>query len=115
MGKTMVRQKRGFVSRHIEVNCVPNDPVDTRCGGPHWLGFDFYVDFDEDAAEIEKFIRDTLKKYQKPLDGRLIVGQSEEVVAKLWTRDMIDECIGKDDQVPTTGSHDHERSKRGYR
>ena len=27
----------------ICVNCVPNDPVDIRCGGPNYLGFDFFV------------------------------------------------------------------------
>ena len=25
----------------IGVNCVINDPVDVRCGGPQYLGFDF--------------------------------------------------------------------------
>lgn len=25
----------------ISVDCVSNDPVDIRCGGPEFLGFDF--------------------------------------------------------------------------
>lgn len=28
----------------ISVNCVANDPVDIRCGGPNYLGFDFFVE-----------------------------------------------------------------------
>ena len=27
----------------IGVDCVENDPVDIRCGGPEYLGFDFFV------------------------------------------------------------------------
>lgn len=31
----------------ICVDCVKNDPVDISCGGPDYLGFDFYVQKDK--------------------------------------------------------------------
>ena len=43
----------------ISVDCVSNDPVDIRCGGPEFLGFDFYVR-EENTKEMTKFIIMTL-------------------------------------------------------
>ena len=39
----------------ISVDCVANDPVDIRCGGPEYLGFDFNVRV-EQTEEMKKFI-----------------------------------------------------------
>ena len=37
----------------IAVDCVHNDPVDIRCGGPLYLGFDFFVKKEETDEMIE--------------------------------------------------------------
>ena len=40
----------------IGVDCTINDPVDVRCGGPEYLGFDFNVR-KEDSKEMLNFIK----------------------------------------------------------
>lgn len=54
----------------FEVDCVKNDPVDYKAGGPYYLGFDFTIKAKtkEIAYEYEKLIRKALKKYDIPLD-----------------------------------------------
>ena len=36
-------EKKLIKCSRIGVDCVANDPVDIRCGGPEYLGFDFNV------------------------------------------------------------------------
>jgi len=110
----MTKKVEAIQARQISVNCVPNDPVDVKCGGPHYLGFDFYVDADEDMDTMVEFIKGELKRLNKALDGNILVGDTH-LVEKPWTREMITECIEKDNEIPTVGSHQHERSLRGYR
>ena len=50
----------------ISVDCVANDPVDIRCGGPEYLGFDFNVRV-EQTEEMKKFIAVTLEIFEIPL------------------------------------------------
>ncbi|MBR4178199.1 MAG: hypothetical protein IKR57_02480 [Bacilli bacterium] len=50
----------------IGVDCVYNDPVDIRAGGPEYLGFDFFVPEDE-TENMKKYICDCLIKYGVPL------------------------------------------------
>ena len=38
--------------KKISVDSVYNDPVDIRCGGPEYLGFDFYVK-EEEVKDLE--------------------------------------------------------------
>lgn len=45
---------------HISVDCVVNDPVDVRCGGPDFLGFDFFVR-QEETDYMMQAIKITLK------------------------------------------------------
>lgn len=94
--------------RKISVDSVYNDPVDIRCGGPEYLGFDFFVKEDE-IKVMSTFITDTLNKYGVPLNGMYVVGDiyllSED---KVWTKERIDECIKRD------ASYLISESKRGY-
>ena len=83
-----------YKSAHISVDCEENDSVDIRCGGPKYLGFDFYVDLDK-VKQMEKFISSCFKKYQRPVISIHNVGES--LVETLWTKEMIEECIKKYD------------------
>lgn len=94
--------------RKISVDSVYNDPVDIRCGGPEYLGFDFFVK-EEEVKEMTTFIAESLNKYGVPLKDMYIVGStcllSED---KVWTKERIDECIKKD------ASYLISESNRGY-
>ena len=76
-----------------DIACERNDPVDIRCGGPAVLGYDFGVSPDEDEAEILKFLRETLKKYNRPLIGISVKVQKDFPVKHLWTKERMEKCI----------------------
>ena len=76
----------------ICVNCVPNDPVDIRCGGPNYLGFDFFVR-EEETEQMKKFIVVSLKELGIPLvsiSEARIVSISKD---KVWDKKRILTCI----------------------
>jgi hypothetical protein len=77
---------------HIEVNCIQNDWDDIKIGGPSVLGYDFYVSSDEEKT-IDFFIEKCIKKYDRPLIDIHHNVEKDFSVEKLWTNDMIDECI----------------------
>ena len=68
----------------ISVDCVANDPVDIRCGGPEYLGFDFNVRV-EQTEEMKKFIAVTLEIFEIPLTNLYV-----------WTKERIVKAV-KDD------------------
>lgn len=79
----------------ISVDCVANDPVDVRCGGPAYLGFDFNVKT-EKTEEMKTFIDLTLKNFKIPLEKMYV---SETVDAKeenVWTKEKIVESISNE-------------------
>lgn len=80
----------------IIVDCVHNDPVDIKAGGPAYLGFDFFVK-SEDVQEMVNFITLTLQEYKVPLvnigiDPIPLCLTPDEV----WTKERITECIKKE-------------------
>lgn len=79
----------------ISVDCVKNDPVDVRAGGPDYLGFDFYV-AEEKTEEMKKFITETLKKYNIPLSCMWSLKSLDKSSENVWTKERIEECIKKD-------------------
>lgn len=82
--------------KKISVDSVHNDPVDIRCGGPDYLGFDFFVK-KEEATEMASFIADTLDKYGVPLAGLNVYGNIHMLAEdKVWTKKRIEACIKKD-------------------
>ena len=60
-------EKKLIKCSRIGVDCVANDPVDIRCGGPEYLGFDFNVR----EEETEDMIQDkrSIKEYEDPFKG----------------------------------------------
>lgn len=80
----------------ISVDCVYNDPVDVRCGGPKILGFDFYVK-NEETEEMIIFIKETLKETKVPLMSIGVIQKDLFLAEKeIWTKTKIVECILKE-------------------
>ena len=52
-----------YEAKHYSVNCKENDYTDIKCGGPLYLGFDFYID----STILEKKIIKSLKNYSKKI------------------------------------------------
>ena len=82
-------------TRKITISCYKNDLVDIKCGGPEYLGFDFFVDADISIKKIEKFIINTLKKYNHPILSLHINKNKFRWIEKnnLWTFEKIENCI----------------------
>lgn len=79
----------------ISVNCVSNDPVDIRAGGPEYLGFDFNVK-EEQTNEMKKFIALTLENFEVPLVNMYISGMIDLNENKIWTKEKIVKEIQND-------------------
>ena len=73
----------------ISVDCVYNDPVDIRCGGPEILGFDFFVKGNETESMII-FIKKALNEANIPL---ISIGVVEKNIFlrenQVWTKEKI--------------------------
>lgn len=79
----------------IVVDCVQNDSVDIRCGGPQYLGFDFYVK-GEQAEEMKKFIALTLETFEIPI-VRMYLGETKKLSeSNVWTKERIVAEINKE-------------------
>ena len=79
----------------IAVSCVANDPVDIRCGGPEYLGFDFNV-IEKNTEEMKKFITLTLETLEISLAHLYVRGTIEVEAKKVWDKNRIVEAIQKD-------------------
>ena len=79
----------------IGVDCVANDPVDIRAGGPEYLGFDFSVPT-KDYDYMKEFIIDTLLGYEIPIIGIYKAGEKDLPKEKVWTESKIAAEIRKD-------------------
>ena len=79
----------------IAVSCVANDPVDIRCGGPEYLGFDFNV-IEKDTEEMKEFIILTLETLKIPLENLYVCGIIEVEEKNVWNKKRIVEIIQKD-------------------
>ena len=79
----------------INVDCVANDPVDIRCGGPDYLGFDFNVR-EEQTEDIKKFIAVTLESLEVPLANLYVSGTIDLSEEDVWTKERIVKAV-KDD------------------
>jgi len=79
----------------IGVDCVENDPVDIRCGGPEFLGFDFNVK-EEETEEMKKFITVTLETLEVPLTNLYVRGTKELEEKDVWDKKRIVEEIQAD-------------------
>ena len=72
----------------ISVDCVLNDPVDIRCGGPEYLGFDFFVN-EEKAQEMIKFITLAIENFNIPLVNIYVANTYNLNHKEIWTKERI--------------------------
>lgn len=79
----------------IAVDCVENDPVDIRSGGPEYLGFDFNVS-KEKTEEMKKFIAEALNSFEVPVTAIYSYGEIDLSEERIWTKERIVEAISKD-------------------
>ena len=80
---------------HISVDCVVNDPVDVRCGGPDFLGFDFFVR-QEETDYMKQAIKIALEQFKVPLRNMYVVGIVNKKESEVWTRNKIVRAIASD-------------------
>lgn len=79
----------------IGVDCVKNDPVDIRCGGPNFLGFNFLVK-EEDFSKMVPFITETLQKCNIPF-LRIYANDTVDAQGRdVWSQEMILNHISKE-------------------
>lgn len=76
----------------LVVDCMENDPIDFKCGGPRILGFDFFVKPDECDTRIEE-IKALLLKYKRPLMSVRTVPCVPGKQYTLWSLDSIEKEI----------------------
>lgn len=81
----------------IVIDCIPNDPVDIRCGGPEILGYDYFVKQEETISLIE-VVEKTLEELNLPImeirvedEGKLRLTEKE-----VWTKERIIQSLIND-------------------
>lgn len=79
-----------MVTYRVSIDCKENDPVDRRCGGPHYLGFDFFIKSTSEKAAIAQF-RTLLEKYEIPIIR--IDARKEPTKLRLWSLKTIEKNI----------------------
>lgn len=96
----------------ICADCVKNDPVDISCGGPDYLGFDFYVQKDK-VKEMKDFVSTTLSVLEVPV-VEIYIGDETDVTPKtIWDKEGIFECI-KDDATYLQREKQREKEREKY-
>ena len=78
---------------HIDITCALNDSTDMKCGGPPTVGYEFYVNPDENHKKLEIFIKKCLKTYGRPFMYMDISTKKDFPVKNLWTREKMAKCI----------------------
>lgn len=75
----------------ISINTERNDPVDVKCGGPYYLGFDFKIKKEKGYTlkKIETKMRSLLEKENTHYIS-LNVFEQEYKEPKWWTFEEID-------------------------
>lgn len=79
----------------ISVDCIPNDPVDIRCGGPAFLGFDFFIR-QGDEEPMRRFIEETLAFFELPLINIHVTGSEYIPFRNVFTKEKIVEAIKRE-------------------
>ena len=80
---------------NISVDCALNDPVDIKCGGPEYLGFDFFVK-EEQTEEMKNFVIELLNKYEVPFISISTYGRRNLKEESIWSKERIEESISRD-------------------
>ena len=89
--------KKFVKAQTIGVNCTENDPVDVRCGGPEYLGFDFHVK-SEEVEEMKIFIATALNAFDLPLINITVSKTFDLDSEYIWTKEKIVEEMSKESE-----------------
>lgn len=82
------------VGRKVSIDTEENDPVDIRCGGPQYVGYDFVVDADEDPKEVEKFIKQCFADLHRSYVHLYVSTSTVEVPKEnIWDHARMRHCI----------------------
>lgn len=71
----------------ISVNCVENDPIDIKCGGPKYLGFDFYVR-EEEKDKMRIIICSSINEIGIPIESIFITNNIYKDVENVWYKEI---------------------------
>jgi len=82
---------KAYEAKHYSIDCKSNDHTDIKCGGPEYLGFDFYISSKVSEKKVIKKIRKFLKKNDMPYSSISVLGK--QLVKKLWSPTMVEKCI----------------------
>lgn len=78
--------------RPCSIDLVENDPVDIRCGGPRWLGFDFSLDASIPKAKWLKIIEAALKARGFNAQ-RIVIDRPTWALNRPWTQARVEKEI----------------------
>lgn len=78
---------------HIDILCQKNNTNDIDCGGPVYLGYDFYIEMTQNISEIKETIRSFLRKYHRPFISFKETIEKDCNIGKVWAIETIEECI----------------------
>lgn len=92
-------ETKKVICSKISVDCIKNDPVDVRAGGPDILGFDFFVETGE-VNNAVSLIKKTIAEYQLPLMGIDILDQGKLLLGpeEVWTSSRIINAIAAESE-----------------
>ena len=88
----MNKDEKKVLCTCIMVDCVRNDKQDIKCGGPQFLGYDFYVRIEE-TKEIITFIKKTMNELGVPLINIRLQKDVMKKESSIWTKERIKSCI----------------------
>lgn len=77
---------------HISADVKENDRVDIKCGGPQYLGFDFYINPD-DKKKALSVVKEEIDKRDFPMSRVYECGTVLIEEKNVWTIEKIIKCI----------------------
>ena len=83
----------------ITVDCKENDRVDVRCGGPLYLGFDFYVNPRYGLEMYKAYIRECFSKHRIPCLSMRCNEVEVKADQQLWTKPALRKAIFKQTEL----------------
>ena len=76
----------------LSVDCVANDPIEIKNGGPDMIGFDFFVE--ENAYnDMLNYVVSVLDEFDVPFKTIYSCGKYRLSQDEVWNKDMIRNCI----------------------
>lgn len=78
---------------HLDILCQNNTSIDINNGGTPILGYDFYIEINQDMEKVKQDIKLFLRKYKRPFISFKETIEKNCSINKIWTISQIEECI----------------------